>query len=868
MRQYGMKTLADIKQRVARLIASQHAVLVASGLKERVIAAHHKLLLQSLRDALNTDAPLDRLKTLLSDNWALAHNNILSYTAHPTHLVTELLCDIATWVAEEENKKPGAQPILPIQILMPTLCLDSMLPAKIPSLTSPDLDLKKIVQTHIVGREGKYLIPITVLTLCEHDTHLSKVLNYYYDALEDEKTGDPVHPVEMMHLNPDELRRLEDHSADARAWFDIKRQYEHAAKDPGHLLSHLNELTRLMSYNSAHGGIGSQEIAGDGGMTAISDFFVYYDQQLTEEQRQSVPESIQKELVLLKKVGAPEEEIEKDEHGNNLYEEKKYTVTQDGKPVTETRMIPKMATKIQRDAAGNPLYFEEEGFVFQNGKKVIGDDGKPLTQKIKVTKAVANNTDIVSCLGTRKDDLKKEIKGHEDTLARIGVSTEEKSRHIKELIEQHRKARETLTSGLAEIYTSVAASDRTPYTGQDTLGIARQLLEKFNLALEFSDYEAVSTFIHQLTCQELIDIGQMEGVPEKIVGAIDSLENLVRLLHEITNDQQLRVLLDIIANALEKNIIQRSEDLSATLISLTPEKIALVLTALKNHLLKIVATAENFLNILRNLSVDQRTEVYLSLKEDLGAFITCIKDFYHITAFLNDEQRSEFYERHKQLIINKIKNSNDFCFALPTLSPAQRSEIYRHFQKDLLVFIGKNPEKFCEVVANLSPEECDAVCERLKKTSALQAIIKDERFGEMFMSFTDSEKQKVTLALQKTLCGAFVDYPSDFDHATHTARKVFFELSPKNVEMLGSTTLDMLITMVKAEAKTKNTSSKIGNFFKSTKKKYALREFTKIGITPTDLDHPDIVCIKIFAAAPPSSLKSAAPRPLSSGGRE
>src|SRR3990167_6287285 len=352
--------IKEIQEKVTPLVTESAQLLSlldeTTDLGSRIVATHKARLLGKIDETLDMpeEEVISELERLLSENWTFVKDNFLCYTACCTDDLTLLLCDIATFVAAEKNKEkaPDKAEVLPIQLLMPGLCLDSLRPDKIPSLTDPTLDLKTCLKTHIVGRDGTYLIPSAVLTLHDHAAHLEKIFNYYLDS-DLSLSDDPVKQAEVKakaYLDADELRRLKDHDSNTQAWFDIKARYDEEIESGDNLLRHLNTLVQLMIFNSTNG-IGTEEIAAKGGMVAVSQFFEYYDQliRLDEKNLEKIPESVRLEINTLKKYGESEG-VEKDQKGNIIYEQVERSVTvpdASGKPVQKKQIVTAPKAKRQ-----------------------------------------------------------------------------------------------------------------------------------------------------------------------------------------------------------------------------------------------------------------------------------------------------------------------------------------------------------------------------------------------------------------------------------------------------------------------------------------------------------------------------------------
>ncbi len=169
---------------------------------------------------------------------------------------------------------------------MPTLALDSL------HQNYPDLhaqDPRKVLKTHILGRAGRYLIPVRILT--EIKSTSDPLPNVYYDY--------SCHSSSMVHLDDEELKRLIEHSDTAKSLFDVIQSQELLLADKNSLWEHLHHFCRLLQFNSAHGGVGRQDNAASGAYAAIIDFYQYY-QALSDTEKQKIPREVDTEISLLR----------------------------------------------------------------------------------------------------------------------------------------------------------------------------------------------------------------------------------------------------------------------------------------------------------------------------------------------------------------------------------------------------------------------------------------------------------------------------------------------------------------------------------------------------------------------------------------
>ena len=220
------------------------------------------------------DTPVDKrdeaIEAFLKMNWDRINGTCLSYTALPDSDVTALLCDLANALP-----KQGSRGV--VSYLMPTVSTESIRTPQYPDLgpvqdVKPDEwsadsmdDIHFLLKTHVLGREGKYLIPIQLLIEDEIDSTLN---NVYFNV--------GTHHFSMTTLNSEEWTRLYQHGPLTKALHEAIGQRELLNKEKHHLLGHLTALINQLQFNSASG-VGQERTAGEGVYNAIVQFQRYYE---------------------------------------------------------------------------------------------------------------------------------------------------------------------------------------------------------------------------------------------------------------------------------------------------------------------------------------------------------------------------------------------------------------------------------------------------------------------------------------------------------------------------------------------------------------------------------------------------------------
>lgn len=216
--------ITKLKEQVA-ILQRKYQTPKSEALKDKILYAYRKRVVTELESILqDTTNPMlvADLEELLETNWHLIKGTMLSYTALPDDELTELLIDIAQYVADSrinavslfENKD---EIFSALWILMPTLRYmnpDSYI-KPINGLFKHEKttveDVKQIIKTHINSEDGTYLIPILLLTEM-HKPFTAKTLlfNPYFDYVKKQ-------PPSEEYISQVTIARLTNHSKETRA---------------------------------------------------------------------------------------------------------------------------------------------------------------------------------------------------------------------------------------------------------------------------------------------------------------------------------------------------------------------------------------------------------------------------------------------------------------------------------------------------------------------------------------------------------------------------------------------------------------------------------------------------------------------------
>lgn len=264
----------------------------ADNLREKLILAYAKHIIETVETLLTltpttTDELANHYETFLQENARLINGTVLSYTCNTTPEINQLLYAIALYVYEFKKGKEDGRALL--QLLIPSL--KGVYPLDPLKQDYPQLDgqaiesveaLEHIMETHILGKEGHYLLPVKLIL-----NEKEKWLNPYYDVFESDDRPD------LVWVNDEERERIRMHSPKTQALHYTRENVKRLVCDDTSFLGHLEAFIRALKACSVAGG-GKEYRASDRSFKVIFDFFDYYDG--LGEEKNNIPKEVQAEI--------------------------------------------------------------------------------------------------------------------------------------------------------------------------------------------------------------------------------------------------------------------------------------------------------------------------------------------------------------------------------------------------------------------------------------------------------------------------------------------------------------------------------------------------------------------------------------------
>ena len=658
-----MPTKHEIQEQIRVLWNEYEHIPTPEALREKALVVYTRKMLEELRAGIFNEG-IDALRVVLNNNWRLVNGTALSPTAIPEADITKLFCDVAEFVADEYNKTNPVR-IAAIQLLMPSITVESIRPdlfddaSKVIGegyLNLTVRPLREILKTHILGREGQFLLPVKLLTELSLNLKIEALMNPYVP--EDAMTQDIYYAI-----TSEEYARLVAHSPLTQAVGEAHQQYQRLANDNSNLLGQLNQLCVKLAVNDAHGGIGSEENAGTGAYVPIIIFNDYYD-KLTAAQKNSLPKPLIQEIEkLLTLASNPEENI---------------NATANFQTCIGTRR-----QKLQAAAQGNEAILE--------GISISGSQRESL---ISASIALFHKT---------KEELTRHLASSSYQYGRdnLGLNCQ--------LLESLGLKFNLVSLEDLNIFKVLSADEMIELLQDDELGVQlitqiHSLENLFILIMELSPEKATAILsgskraISNLLIRTPQDLSALliSLEPEKFAVFIEAMKSeLLRIiksgmdfsgvLFQLTPEQRT-VIFDSMKSELPM-IIKAGWDFELVLHHLSPEQRAAVFDAMKSELPKIIKTAYDFTNVVNYLKPEQRTVVFNFMKSELPKLICSGHMFECVMKSLKPEDRTVFFDAMKSELPKIIKGGYCFESTLLYLNPEQRAVFFNAMKSELPKFI-------------------------------------------------------------------------------------------------------------------------------------------------------------------------------------
>lgn len=520
--QEWLDKLASLKQNLPLQIED-------SDFNVLVMVKYHQWVIDQVESLFKRNAPsLDEIKAFFLTHWNLVKFSQLSPTAIPESDVVLFLCQLAESLATADCK--------PLEIMMPGVMWLS-LREPYPNLDET-LSLADIFKTHLLSDDGKTLIPIALLNeedILNHafQDHQATIYNPYYEQAD----------YQYQKISDFEFKRLCGHSSQTDSLTQAINDFANLLKDKTDLHSHLLALCHQLKFNDAHAGIGREEKVGEGVFVGLVAFGHYFE-QLSALEKQKIPEGLLEAISHL--LSASSEPM---------------VQTLSLLSASEFRTLTELVeSKFYKGASSqnyNSIRFT--GAEIRELEKALGRH--ELAHKLKPVNMVNL---IYTCAGIRREEIEKQMIGHETLLMSIGLEGLAISQQKQLIFEKIHTLSKSLKDDL----------QANRYRGVDKKSLTIQLLKQLNIksCLEIRTPQQLQLIGHMQADEIDLVLLELPYLKRHILNQFSENWSWISLFYDLSVSQ-----LDVVLKHISDLMRWRSSQFYEALFSLQPEKRQIIL---------------------------------------------------------------------------------------------------------------------------------------------------------------------------------------------------------------------------------------------------------------------------------------------------
>lgn len=614
----------------------------------------------------SSDLIIDKLEEYLREHAELIRSSAFCYTSIPEMDVTLLLCDIAELVAEQKIKK-GIENQCGLKILMPHLENIHSNSDRYPDLD--ELDLKKVLRSHVLIKDSRYLLPASYLlesvdgsssNLCSCNTSLAldkKLPNPYCD------TSNYDASVYDLYLELSDIERLENHSDTTLELSKVRHELYLQKKGKLTLLSRVHTLIENLRFSGVSSGTGSEENAGNPVYSSASSFFNYYT-ELPKSVIDKVPPEVHAALTSF-------QTLTSDKNANfNATETIETCVESIRYSLIDSLVVNGNESKFHaigncNETISTQLYDKlssDEEHQSDLLKKIIesGESGKDHTiysgvdshhltirvlEKLGITLPMKNYRDLQVLIAMDPDSLNDFFDYDEDLALKVIAIIDS----VNILVELSMECKCSILSIILNKIKNHAVSlvSKSEIFSEWLIIVGNERSELICLALKSELNRIIS------------DSYSFNQVSKRL--SVVQRNSLYTTMHH-----------DII------KFIHDGSSFNSIIEYLPPDAITVIYEDSKNKLLESITCCTQFRFALVYLNYDQREELFKKFLDKLPGWINSALTFHAAMEFLNDENRSTLFQivRDSGSTPDMIRSGWDFNFFVCYLPSVLQRDVF------------------------------------------------------------------------------------------------------------------------------------------------------------------------------------------------
>ena len=607
-------------------------------ISERVFSEYSQQLSRKFNHLFSKMRPkkylIQQFLEMCEANWNLVKGTALCYTAEPNCIETRLFVKIAEYLSQNERDKKSA-----FEYLMPGMTYDFARDGY-PDLRTIELSI--VLQTHIIGDNELYLIPIKLLAEINLSPTQGRLDNPYFDDMH--------HAMEHWKISKNEMDRLFAHSNLTEELKKAKEAVDNIANQDTHLLGQLRHLCKNLRLGSILGD-GSEEDATIDAYQAMIHFMDYFNQLYARRlvSFHALPEDVSEYAGQVLWIGR-----------QSLFE-----VAQDGElkalPISQMDTF-KARLKVLRQA--NPEEKRNMLLTVLEWDNLCQDivEYSPIDPRISPglkheilylfrmttnqSLNIASHEDTESCIMKRREALVASVLMQESVLAEIRLDNQINHDDLEAQRQQFFPKRDAI----------LTAVDNEDYQGFDSLYHYSILLERLELDYEIFMVEQLK-FIEDLPVEEIREL-YVEN-PRFVIETMALFHNLNDLVFQLLTwpADKIVLMITLLKSELQNEMITNLQDLLNLVKTLDAECCGEVL---QHFAAEYIQEWDDLHTIGKNLELAHFRLACSQLKPFMMANLTPQR-FYDLSEALeNEEMMTAFHEVILAELPSIVHNIDDY----------------------------------------------------------------------------------------------------------------------------------------------------------------------------------------------------------------
>lgn len=693
------------------------------NLRDQVILAYRNRVICKLKGILNESLESNsanslngelatHLESFLKENWRFINGTCLCYSVLQDDLAL-LLFRVAKDVLDF-RKKGGKQSLTLLDVLMPGLSLESLVPHQYPHLMLNSVEeltcaLKKL----ILGEKGLYGIPADLLLQINENAPKESIKNYYFDY---EK-----HPPKNAFLDDFEMSKLVHQSPEAEEYYNSIIEYHQLLNEEDSLYSRLEILWRHLYYNSKNIS-GNEEIAGEGIYNNLLNFINYYD-SLDKSLLKEIPEPVAAQIALLKQVASKNSGIQS--CLATRQEELRKVIQAHEKRLKKITSI-KNKQKSVLDTLKKRIEVAKTNF-----KKVLEDKNYHCKVNLGLTSQLIKKLKINIEFFTPESLFNFIITLTPEEIKSLGQDADIRSQILSEV---------NTIEDLVILFSTGLSNPQLEsfiYVIKDKL-----ISDNYTHSLIKTPEDLLALLIFLNEAQVEIVLNTLKKELPEIIDSPFPFRDVLKPLNPANCEKLCEILKDHLID-----ICPSPEDLSIVLFFLNEDQKKIIFNAFKPFLPQMVSSAKSFCLGIRFLSSNEQRIMCEILKPHLPKIIQSPGDFKLVLSLLEKPEQRIIFKALKQKIPELLSNSVEDFIEMYHLLKKNNRDLSNKLLAESLNKIIQSAKDFDKVVEQLTPAEKNKVFHLFK--NQINTLIDSSLDLEDIIKHLDVNKRLQVLNLIK-----------------------------------------------------------------------------------------------------------------------